>query len=157
MFNIVLVSPEIPPNTGNVMRLAANTGCALHLIRPLGFSLENKLLKRAGLDYREYADVKIHDSWQAFLKACQPDRRRMFAFSSHASSHLADVRFNAGDWLVFGCESHGLDPEFQEANFSSGQLIRLPMMPGFQTPSPFPSSKLGGKTTTPARFDLDYA
>lgn len=130
MFNIVLVSPEIPPNTGNAIRLAANTGCSLHLIEPLGFSLEDRLLRRAGLDYREYADVKVHKNWEAFLEACKPDRNRMFAFSSHASSHFGEIRFEKGDWLVFGCESHGLDPEFQKANFPEERLVRLPMMPG---------------------------
>lgn len=130
MFNIVLVSPEIPPNTGNVIRLAANTGCALHLIRPLGFSLEDKLLRRAGLDYREYADVRVHDSWEAFLEACRPDRARMFAFSSHAPAHFAEVSFRRGDWLVFGRESSGLPPEFIAENFPPEQRVRLPMMPG---------------------------
>ena len=80
MFNIVLVTPEIPPNTGNVIRLAANTGCALHLIEPLGFSMDDKLLRRAGLDYHEWAQVRRHANWSAFVQACAPDRPRAFAF-----------------------------------------------------------------------------
>jgi tRNA (cytidine/uridine-2'-O-)-methyltransferase len=82
MFNIVLVHPEIPPNTGNVIRLAANTGCALHLIEPLGFSMSDKLLLRAGLDYHEYAPVRRHASWHEFLNAARPDHERMFAFTT---------------------------------------------------------------------------
>src|SRR2546427_9103062 len=101
MFNIVLVHPEIPPNTGNVIRLAANTGCSLHLIEPLGFSMEDKLLQRAGLDYHEYASVHRHASWAAFVHEQQPTRERMFAFTTRGAQPLADVRWQAGDWLVF--------------------------------------------------------
>jgi tRNA (cytidine/uridine-2'-O-)-methyltransferase len=86
MFRIVLVHPEIPPNTGNVIRLAANTGCELHLIEPLGFSMDDKLLRRAGLDYHEHAPVRRHASWQAFLDAMQPDVSRMFAFTTRRPS-----------------------------------------------------------------------
>src|SRR4249920_1099560 len=100
MFNIVLVQPEIPPNTGNVIRLAANTGCALHLIEPLGFSMEDKLLQRAGLDYHEYATVLRHASWPAFVEQCQPEAQRLFAFTTRGSRSFAQARFSPGDWLV---------------------------------------------------------
>ena len=101
MFNIVLVRPEIPPNTGNVIRLAANTGCALHLIEPLGFSMDDKQLKRAGLDYHEYAPVRRHASWDVFLESMQPDPTRLFAFTTQGSQPFAQVAWQAGDWLVF--------------------------------------------------------
>src|ERR687888_219767 len=101
MFNIVLVHPEIPPNTGNVIRLAANTGCALHLVEPLGFSMEDKLLQRAGLDYHEYARVHRHASWQALLDTELPDLTRMFAFTTRGSRPFADVSWQPGDWVVF--------------------------------------------------------
>jgi tRNA (cytidine/uridine-2'-O-)-methyltransferase len=107
MFNIVLVEPEIPPNTGNVIRLAANTGCRLHLVEPLGFSMDDKLLQRAGLDYHEYADVKRHASWHALLQSERPELARMFAFTTHGSQLLAEVLWQPGDWLVFGCETRG--------------------------------------------------
>ena len=90
MFNIVLVHPEIPPNTGNVIRLAANTGCALHLIEPLGFSMDDKLLRRAGLDYHEYAPVQRHASWDAFVDAERPDPARCFAFTTRGSRPLGE-------------------------------------------------------------------
>lgn len=130
MFHIVLVYPEIPPNTGNVIRLAANTGSDLHLIRPLGFSLEDHLLRRAGLDYREYASLQVHESWSAFMKVCRPERADMYAFSSHARSSLSQTAFRPGCWLVFGCESQGLPLQLQQEFFDDAQRIRLPMMPG---------------------------
>src|SRR5947209_19372059 len=108
MFNIVLVEPEIPPNTGNVIRLAANTGCTLHLIEPLGFTMTDPLLRRAGLDYHEYADVRRHASWPAFVGACKPDPQRLFAFTTEGGRGLGAIAFAAGDWLVFGAESSGL-------------------------------------------------
>ena len=129
MFNIVLVQPEIPPNTGNVIRLAANTGCALHLIEPLGFSMADKLMKRAGLDYHEYADVKRHANWPAFLEAMHPDRTRMFALTTRGTRLVHEVAFRPSDWLVFGSESAGLAPEVREA-FPPGQRLKLPMRPG---------------------------
>ena len=91
MFNIVLVQPEIPPNTGNVIRLAANTGCRLHLIEPLGFSMDDRQLKRAGLDYHEYAPVRRHASWAAFLDTERPDPQRLFAFTTQGSRRFAEV------------------------------------------------------------------
>jgi tRNA (cytidine/uridine-2'-O-)-methyltransferase len=129
MFNVVLVHPEIPPNTGNVIRLCANTGCALHLIEPLGFSMEDRLMRRAGLDYHEYADVKRHASWQAFVDAMQPDRARMFALTTRGTRYVHDVKFGPGDWLVFGSETAGLAPELR-GSFPPEQRLKLPMRPG---------------------------
>ena len=108
MFNIVLVHPEIPPNTGNVIRLAANTGCALHLVEPLGFSMDDKHMRRAGLDYHEYAEVRRHASWEAFLASEQPDAGRLFALTTRGTRLVHDVAFARGDWLVFGSETSGL-------------------------------------------------
>lgn len=126
MFHIVLVAPEIPPNTGNVIRLAANTGCSLHLIEPLGFSMEDRHMRRAGLDYHEYAAVARHASWEAFLASCQPRRERMFAMTTHSSSPAHAIAFQGGDWLVFGSESKGLPQEIR-AQFPDAQRLRLPM------------------------------
>jgi tRNA (cytidine/uridine-2'-O-)-methyltransferase len=129
MFNIVLVAPEIPPNTGNVIRLAANTGCALHLVEPLGFSMDDKLLRRAGLDYHEHASVQRHASWADFLQHAQPAAQRLFAFTTRAERSLADVAWQAGDWLVFGSETAGLPLEVRAA-FAPERCIRLPMRAG---------------------------
>ena len=129
MFHIVLVHPEIPPNTGNVIRLAANTGCTLHLVEPLGFSMEDKLLRRAGLDYHEFAAVRRHASWDALLEAQQPPPERCRAFTTRGSVRLADVAWQPGDWLVFGSETAGLPAPLLEA-FPLPQRVRLPMRPG---------------------------
>lgn len=129
MFNIVLVHPEIPPNTGNVIRLAANTGCRLHLIEPLGFSLEDKLLQRAGLDYHEYAELQVHADWQAFMNAEQPDPARLFAFTTRGQQGFQQLTWQPGDWLVFGSESAGLHPAVR-AQIAEAQWLRLPMRPG---------------------------
>jgi tRNA (cytidine/uridine-2'-O-)-methyltransferase len=129
MFNIVLVAPEIPPNTGNVIRLAANTGCTLHLVEPLGFSMDDKLLRRAGLDYHEYARVHRHPSWQALLDARTPEVERLFAFSTRGASMLGSVAWQAGDWLVFGNETAGL-PAALLASLAPTQRVRLPMRAG---------------------------
>jgi tRNA (cytidine/uridine-2'-O-)-methyltransferase len=129
MFHIVLVAPEIPPNTGNVIRLAANTGCQLHLVEPLGFDMDDKHLRRAGLDYHEYAQVLRHCSWDALLASQQPDLARMFAMTTHGSQPAFDLRFQPGDWLVFGCETAGLPAELRE-RFAPAQRVRLPMRPG---------------------------
>ena len=129
MFNIVLVQPEIPPNTGNVIRLAANTGCALHLIEPLGFSMEDKLLQRAGLDYHEYTQVRRHASWPEFLTAMQPDPQRLFAFTTRGSRVFADMNWQARDWLVFGSETAGL-PDTIRDSFAPEQRVRLPLRAG---------------------------
>ena len=129
MFHIVLVEPEIPPNTGNVIRLAANTGCTLHLVEPLGFSMEDRLMRRAGLDYHEYAEVRRHASWQAFLDTEQPDLARLFALTTRGTRAVHDVAFAPGDWLVFGSETRGLAPELRET-FDPSQWLRLPMRAG---------------------------
>lgn len=129
MFHIVLVHPEIPPNTGNVIRLAANTGCTLHLVEPLGFSMDDKLLRRAGLDYHETAAVRRHASWQALLAAERPDPARCHAFTTHGAQPLATLRWQAGDWLVFGNESSGLPPALRDS-FPAAQRVRLPMRAG---------------------------
>jgi tRNA (cytidine/uridine-2'-O-)-methyltransferase len=128
LFHVVLVEPEIPPNTGNVIRLCANTGAQLHLIEPLGFPLDDTKMKRAGLDYHEYANMKVHKSWEAYLESEQPDRERMFAMTTHGSSPFASVSFRPGDVFVFGSETRGLAPERRES-FPPAQRIRLPMMP----------------------------
>ncbi len=129
MFNIVLVHPEIPPNTGNVIRLAANTGCALHLIEPLGFSMDDKLLRRAGLDYHETARVRRHASWSEFNGSAQPDPQRCFAFTTRGASSFASACWQPGDWFVFGAETQGLPHDVLET-FAPAQRLRLPMRPG---------------------------
>lgn len=128
MFHVVLVEPEIPPNTGNIIRLCANTGAQLHLIEPLGFPLEDSKLKRAGLDYHEYASMKVHRDWQSFIDSQQPDPARMFALTTHGSTPFASVAFQAGDYFVFGSETRGLAPELRNS-FAETQRIRLPMRP----------------------------
>ena len=129
MFHIVLVEPEIPPNTGNIIRLAANTGCTLHLVEPLGFSMEDRQMKRAGLDYHEYAPVRRHASWEAFVEAMQPDPLRLFALTTRGTRRVHDVAFQAGDWLVFGSETRGLSAELRES-FAPAQRLKLPMRAG---------------------------
>jgi len=127
MLNVVLVNPEIPPNTGNVIRLCANTGAALHLVEPLGFSLDAAKLRRAGLDYHEYARVRVHASWEALLASETPGR--MFALTTGGRASPYETRFERGDWLVFGCETRGL-PEELLAGFAPESRLRLPMRPG---------------------------
>jgi tRNA (cytidine/uridine-2'-O-)-methyltransferase len=127
MLNVVLVHPEIPPNTGNVIRLCANTGAQLHLVEPLGFSLDSAKLRRAGLDYHEFVAIEVHRSFEALLEARSP--KRMFALSSSGSHSPYDTRFEPGDWLIFGCETRGLPPELL-ADFAPAQRLRLPMRPG---------------------------
>jgi tRNA (cytidine/uridine-2'-O-)-methyltransferase len=129
MFNIVLVEPEIPPNTGNVIRLAANTGARLHLVRPLGFDLSDKQLRRAGLDYHEYARLAVHDSFDALVLSERPAAARMFALTTRAERRYTDVRFLADDWLVFGAETRGLSEALRE-RFPASQQLRLPMCAG---------------------------
>jgi tRNA (cytidine/uridine-2'-O-)-methyltransferase len=129
MFHIVLVHPEIPPNTGNVIRLAANTGCTLHLVEPLGFAMEDKLLRRAGLDYHEFATVRRHASWAELLLREQPDPVRLFAFTTRGQQALVQVRWQPGDWLVFGSETAGLPAALRDS-LAPGQRVRLPMRPG---------------------------
>ena len=129
MFHIVLVTPEIPPNTGNVIRLAANTGCTLHLVEPLGFSMDDKHMRRAGLDYHEYAEVRRHASWDALLASQAPDPERAFALSTRGTRAVHDVAFRPGDWLVFGSETSGLPAAVLDA-FDPQNRLKLPMRPG---------------------------
>ncbi len=126
MFHIVLVHPEIPPNTGNVIRLAANTGCTLHLVEPLGFSMEDTHMRRAGLDYHEYAPVLRHTDWATFLNNAKPNPERMFAMTTKGSSTAHDTAFLPGDWFVFGSETSGLPVDIRES-FPLAQRLRLPM------------------------------
>lgn len=126
MFAVVLYQPEIPPNTGNVIRLCANSGCELHLIRPLGFELDDARLRRAGLDYHEYASVRVHDALADFL-AEAPDRR-LFAFSTRGTVRHDRVAWRPGDALLFGPETRGLPDELLDA-LPEAQRVRLPMRP----------------------------
>ncbi|MDQ6996188.1 MAG: tRNA (cytidine(34)-2'-O)-methyltransferase [Mariprofundus sp.] len=120
--HIVLVEPEIPPNTGNIARLCACTGCKLHLVHPLGFEISDKQLKRAGLDYWQYLDVQEHDSWQA-VRHTIGENRNWFGLSSKVEKHYWDARFHAGDVLVFGPETRGLSREI----LADLQAITIPM------------------------------
>jgi tRNA (cytidine/uridine-2'-O-)-methyltransferase len=122
--DVVLYEPEIPPNTGNVIRLCANTGAHLHLIGPLGFELDDKKLRRAGLDYHEWAELQLHDSLAAYLQARKP--ARLFAFSTKGSRYFHSVQFGAGDALLFGPESRGLPADVLQG-LPAGQVLRLPM------------------------------
>lgn len=134
MLDVVLVHPEIPPNTGNSIRLAANSGARLHLVEPLGFSMDDRQLKRAGLDYHEYARVQVHRSWAALREALAKgaDERRWFAFTTRAARLYTDVRYAGNDVLVFGSETAGL-PEPVLAEFPEEQRVRLPMRPGIRS------------------------
>jgi tRNA (cytidine/uridine-2'-O-)-methyltransferase len=126
MFDIVLYQPEIPPNTGNIIRLASNSGCRLHLIRPLGFTLEDRQLRRAGLDYHEYSSLQVHDSWDVFLDFCRPDR--LFALSTKGETSYTQAQFREGDFLLFGPESRGLPAQILQAPELKA-VLTLPMMP----------------------------
>lgn len=126
MLHVILFRPEIPPNTGNAIRLCANTGAALHLIRPLGFALDDARLRRAGLDYHEYAALAVHDTLDDCLRVLgQP---RVFAFSTRGQVRHVDVRYADGDALLFGCETAGLPGEVLDA-IPAAQRLRLPMQP----------------------------
>ncbi len=127
MFELVLYQPEIPPNTGNIIRLAANTGCRLHLVKPLGFELSDRHLKRAGLDYHEYAELVVHENWAA----CRAHfaGRTLYAFTTKAARLFAEVDYRPGAVLVFGPETRGLPAEVLD-EFPPAQRLRLPMRPG---------------------------
>ena len=127
MFDVVLHRPEIPPNTGNVIRLCANAGARLHLIEPLGFSIDDKQLRRAGLDYHEFATLVVHPDWDACMRAFEA--RRVFAFSTRGQVLYSSVRYQADDVLVFGGETAGLPQELLET-FAAERRLRLPMRPG---------------------------
>lgn len=124
MLHIVLFEPEIPPNTGNIIRLAANTGCQLHLIEPLGFTLDDKRLTRAGLDYAEWQDLKTYGGWQDFLLRAKP--ARIFALSTKGKRAHSDVAFEENDFLLFGPETRGLPADIRES-LPAGQVLRIPM------------------------------
>ena len=133
MFAVVLVHPEIPPNTGNVIRLTANTATDLHLVEPLGFRMDDRELKRAGLDYHEYARVAVHRDWRACRAALDPPgERRFFALTTTGARSLFDTRFLPGDVLVFGCETAGL-PDAILAEFPPDTRLRIPMRPGVRS------------------------
>jgi tRNA (cytidine/uridine-2'-O-)-methyltransferase len=127
MFHVVLYQPEIPPNTGNIMRLCANTGARLHLIEPLGFRLEDRELRRAGLDYREWAEVRTHANLERFLEDVGPPR--LLAFSTRARRMYNEMDYRGDDALLFGPETRGLPPEILNGLPEDGRL-RLPLVPG---------------------------
>ncbi len=129
MFKIVLYQPEIPPNTGNIIRLCANSGSSLHLVHPLGFRLDEKKLRRAGLDYSDLTDVHEYKSMDDFLKQPEMDKERIFACSTRGRRGYAEVEYRPGDMLLFGPETRGLPQELLEA-MPDEQLIRIPMCPG---------------------------
>lgn len=126
MINIVLFEPEIPPNTGNIIRLAANTGATLHLIRPLGFELDDRRLRRAGLDYHEFSQLKLHSSWPAFLDATGDSR--VFGISTRGQIGYHEVNYEADDYLVFGPETRGL-PQSVREQLGEQRILRIPMLP----------------------------
>ena len=126
MFNIVLYQPEIPPNTGNIIRLCANTGCSLHLIEPLGFKLEDKQLRRAGLDYHEWAEVKTHKNINELYEKISRENE-IYALSTKGSKPYHQADFKAGDYLIFGPETRGL-PESYLDKLDTRQVLRLPML-----------------------------
>ncbi|WP_456378487.1 tRNA (uridine(34)/cytosine(34)/5-carboxymethylaminomethyluridine(34)-2'-O)-methyltransferase TrmL [Thiolapillus sp.] len=126
MFNLALYQPEIPPNTGNIIRLCANTGCRLHLVRPLGFELDHSRLKRAGLDYHEFVGVEQHDSYADMLDSL--DQPRVFAFSTKGYASHASVAYEPGDVLLFGSETRGLPASIRDS-LPASRCLRLPMLP----------------------------
>ncbi len=126
MLKIVLYQPEIPPNTGNIIRLCANTGCSLHLIEPLGFDLEDKKMRRAGLDYREFADIKLYADLEAFSQ--EHGDSRIFGLSTKGSSLYHEVRYETGDAILFGPETRGLPQPVLDRLGAAG-ILRIPMRP----------------------------
>ena len=126
---IALYQPDIAGNVGTLLRLGACMGVAVDLIEPLGFSMDDKLLQRAGLDYHEHAQVQRHASWDRFLAAMQPDPARCFAFTTRGRHTLAATTWRPGDWLVFGSETAGLPPELRDT-FAEDRRVRLPLLPG---------------------------
>ncbi|MEE4184949.1 MAG: tRNA (uridine(34)/cytosine(34)/5-carboxymethylaminomethyluridine(34)-2'-O)-methyltransferase TrmL [Gammaproteobacteria bacterium] len=128
MFEIILFQPEIPPNTGNIIRVCANTGSTLHLVHPLGFALDDRRMRRAGLDYHEFATVREHPSLEACL-AVLAEGTRVFALSTHGTRSYAEPVFRAGDAFLFGPETRGLPPSVRAA-LPAEQLLRIPMRPG---------------------------
>ena len=129
VFEIVLHQPQIPPNTGNIMRLCANTGARLHLVKPLGFELSDAKLRRAGLDYRDLARVEIHESWEALRRSLADGVGSWYSLSTSGRMIYSEASFAAGDVLVFGCEQHGLPPSVLD-EFDAAHALRVPMVPG---------------------------
>jgi len=129
MFHVVLVCPEIPPNTGNVIRLCANTGAQLHLVRPLGFELDDARMRRAGLDYHEWQPMQVHDTLPQALQATGASPGHIYAMTTHAGQSVAQTAFRPGDVFVFGRETAGLSAAHM-ALFGESQRLRLPMRPG---------------------------
>lgn len=125
MLNVVLFEPEIPPNTGNIIRLCANTGFSLHLIKPLGFAWDDKRLRRAGLDYHEFTAIKQHDNYAAFIESEQP--QRIFALTTKGTPAHSEVSYQAGDYLLFGPETRGLPADVLDS-LPAMQKIRIPML-----------------------------
>lgn len=129
MFHVVLVHPQIPPNTGNAIRLCANAGAQLHLIEPLGFPIDHAKMRRAGLDYREFAALRVHASVNDWRASERPDPARIFAFTTRGARIYTEAQFRRGDWLLFGSETGGL-PENLLAGLAAEQQLRLPLRPG---------------------------
>jgi tRNA (cytidine/uridine-2'-O-)-methyltransferase len=128
LINIVLFEPEIPPNTGNIIRLSANTGSHLHLIKPLGFDLDDKKMRRAGLDYHEFAGISQYEGWQDFMRLQGQGNNRLLGISTKASMHYSEYRFEEGDFLIFGPETRGLPDKIRE-QLDPANLLRIPMLP----------------------------
>lgn len=127
MFNVVLFEPEIPPNTGNIIRLCANTGAQLHLIKPLGFPLEHSKLKRAGLDYHEFANLKLYESWSDFLVSTKANLQRVFALTTKGQTSLLHTEFHKNDYFVFGSETKGISDQVR-ADIPRKNHLRLAML-----------------------------
>ncbi|MCK5092664.1 MAG: tRNA (uridine(34)/cytosine(34)/5-carboxymethylaminomethyluridine(34)-2'-O)-methyltransferase TrmL [Gammaproteobacteria bacterium] len=127
MFNVVLFEPEIPPNTGNIIRLCSNTGCQLHLIQPYGFELDDRKLRRAGLDYHEYTSVKEYPDYPAFINTAKPSR--IYACTTRGNTYYSDATYEKGDFLLFGPETRGLPQSILDA-LPESQRLRIPMLPG---------------------------
>jgi len=127
MLNIVLYQPEIPPNTGNIIRLSANSGGKLHLIEPLGFEIDDKRLRRAGLDYGEWKDISVHSDWKTFIETVAP--KRIFAISTKGKRYHHEADYAPDDWVVFGPETRGLPDEVLN-NLPSTDILRIPMIAG---------------------------
>jgi tRNA (cytidine/uridine-2'-O-)-methyltransferase len=156
MFHVVLFRPEIPPNTGNVIRLCANTGASLHLVRPLGFSLDDRQLRRAGLDYHEYASLRVHDDLDAALAdiaSTTGEAPRVFALSTRGGTRFDAPRFHANDAFLFGCETAGLPGEVIDA-IPAERRLRLPMRSGSRSLN---LSNAVAVTVFAAWRQLDYA
>lgn len=128
MIHVILFNPQIPPNTGNILRLCANTGADLHLIEPLGFPIDHAKMRRAGLDYHEFANLNLHANWDAFLTKEKPPTHRIFALTTKGKRNVYDCQFADGDWLLFGAETSGL-PDAIRDSLPPEQKLLLPMRP----------------------------